>query len=260
MSLEIARQSSRPAPVRGLTIVAAIPAFNTEPYIAGVVTAARRHVSQVVVIDDGSSDSTAAAARAAGALVISHDRNRGYGEALRTACQWARANAVDILVTLDGDGQHDPDEIPRLIDLIINREADIVIGSRFLSPGRPAGRDNGYGGMPGYRRFGIRLVTRLFNLGSRLKISDSQSGLRAYNKSICQGLNPTETGMSISLEILEQARDMGAVIREVPTSCYYGPSRLSRHAFKHGLGLVLALYRMRLRRWLRRSKHARPAG
>ena len=113
-------------------VIAAIPCFNTEPFIADVVFKAKRYVDQVIVIDDGSHDNTAEAARAAGALVINHGANRGYGEAIKSCFEAAEANAAEILVILDGDGQHKPDEIPLLLAPILKGEADLIIGSRFL--------------------------------------------------------------------------------------------------------------------------------
>ena len=117
-----------------LKVVAAIPCFNTERLIADVVSGAKKYADQVIVIDDGSHDGTAGAARAAGALVISHGTNKGYGESIKSCFEAAKANAADILVTLDGDGQHNSDDIPKLVTPILNKEADLVIGSRFLPP------------------------------------------------------------------------------------------------------------------------------
>jgi len=123
-----------PTANRQLKVVAAIPCFNTEPFIADVVTKAKKYVDQVIVVDDGSTDGTAEAAKAAGATVISHGMNKGYREATKSCFAAAKANAADVLVTLDGDGQHNPDEIPSVLSPVLNKEADLVIGSRFLQP------------------------------------------------------------------------------------------------------------------------------
>jgi glycosyltransferase involved in cell wall biosynthesis len=184
-------------------VLAAIPCFNTEPFIAGVVSRARKYVDLVVVIDDGSYDGTAEVARAAGALVINHDTNRGYGEAIKSCFEAGKINAADVLVTLDGDGQHNPDEIPKLLALILKEEADLVIGSRFLQPdqspvssqqsrvtspsphplspdsgistsdsrlgtidSRPSTIDYRLTTMPRYRKFGISVITWLWNLAA----------------------------------------------------------------------------------------------
>ncbi len=218
-------------------IVAVIPCLNTERFIADVVSRARKYVEHVVVIDDGSHDGTVEAARAAGALVISHGNNRGYGEAIKTCFEAAKANNADVLVIFDGDGQHNPDEIPQLLAPILQEEADLVIGSRFLS-----NKHN----MPRYRKFGISVITFLWNFGSKVKVSDAQSGFRAYSNTF-KSISLSEKGMSISIETLEKARRKGAIIKEVPISCFYVPSTLNFGAFKHGLSVALSVVRIRLK-------------
>jgi len=232
-------KSSQPSQANGPTIVAAIPCLNTESFIGDVVSRARKYVDQVIVINDGSHDGTAKAAEAVGALVINHDRNRGYGEAVKACFEMAKANSVDILVTLDGDGQHNPDEIPKVVALILNDGADIVIGSRFLG-----NQTN----MPRYRRLGIKLITFLFNFGSKVKVHDAQSGFRAYSKQTLNTISVTEAGMSISVEMLIKARADGLKIREVATSCQYHPSSSSMNPVIHGLMVALSVVRLRLKR------------
>jgi glycosyltransferase involved in cell wall biosynthesis len=237
-------------------VVAAIPCFNTEGSITDVVKRTRRYVDQVIVIDDGSQDGTAEAAKAAGALVINHGINKGYGEAIKSCFQAAKANAADVLVILDGDGQHNPDEIPRLLAPILNNEADLVIGSRFLPQTQQTQRTQRTQGtqrtvMPHYRKFGISVITFLWNFGSRVKVSDSQSGFRAYSKRMFGNIPLSEKGMSVSIEVLEKARRKGAIIKEVPISCLYPPSTLDLKATRHGLSVALSVVRIRLKSTLR---------
>jgi len=184
-------------------VVAVIPCYNTEHHIAEVVTRALPYVDQVIVVDDGSTDDTVEVARKAGAKVISHSTNRGYGEAIKSCFEAAKTNTADVLVILDGDGQHNPDEIPKLLARILKAEADLIIGSRFLS---------NEGSMPRYRKFGISVITFLWNFGAKVKVSDTQSGFRAYSKVIFEPFHLSEKGMSISIEILEKARRRGATI------------------------------------------------
>jgi len=219
-------------------VIAAIPCFNTEPFIAEVISTARKYVDQIIVINDGSHDSTARVAEAVNALVINHDRNEGYGKAVKSCFEAAKAYDADILVTLDGDGQHNPDEIPKVIALILNDGADIVIGSRFLS-----NQTN----MPRYRRFGIKFITFLFNFGSKVKVQDAQSGFRAYSKQTLNTISTTEAGMGISVEILINARAGGLKLREVATSCQYFPSSSSMNPVIHGLIVALSVVRLRLK-------------
>jgi glycosyltransferase involved in cell wall biosynthesis len=234
---DMIQQSSQVLPETGAKIVAAIPCFNTQPFITDVVLRARACVNQVIVINDGSHDGTAETARAAGALVISHDRNRGYGKAIKSCFEAARANAADVMVVLDGDGQHNPDEIPHVLAPVLKKEADIVIGSRFLS------RKNN---VPRYRKFGISIINYLYNFGSRTKISDAQSGFRAYSKKAIDGLYIRERGMAVSIEILAKSCKKGFIIAEVPVSCSYPLLKLNMKAIKHGFGVALGVVKLRL--------------
>jgi len=232
------KQSSHSSQESRPKVIAAIPCFNTRRFIGDTVSRARKYVDQVIVVDDGSYDGTAEAARAAGALVISHGQNRGYGKAIKSCFEAARVNAADILVVLDGDGQHNPDEIPRLLAPILRGEAELIIGSRFLT---------GEVNMPSYRKFGIGVITSLFNLGSRTKVSDGQSGFRAYRRKIFEALSLSEKGMSVSIETLEEARKRGAIIKEVPISCLYSLPTLNLKVIRHGLRVALSVVKIRLK-------------
>jgi len=220
-------------------VIAAIPCFNTASSIADVVSRSSQYVDQVIVVDDGSSDDTAEKARQAGAFVISHSANGGYGEAIKSCFEAGKANEADILVTLDGDGQHDPEEIQRVVAPILNNATDMVIGSRFLSQQIT---------MPGYRRFGIRIITLLVNLGSKVKVYDAQSGFRAYSRQALNAISVKESGMSISVEILIRARKAGLRVKEVATSCQYHPSSSTKNPVVHGLEVAFSVVRLRLER------------
>ncbi|HEY49630.1 MAG TPA: glycosyltransferase family 2 protein, partial [Dehalococcoidia bacterium] len=141
LAAETARRKSK--------VVAAIPCFNEEQSIGSVVVMTRKFVDSVIVIDDGSSDATAEVAREAGADVYQHGENRGYGVAIRSALIKGNELKADILVILDGDGQHDPKDIPNLIEPILAGEADVVVGSRFLGMGAKP---------PFYRRLGQHVL------------------------------------------------------------------------------------------------------
>lgn len=211
-------------------VTAVIPCFNTEHFIAEVVSKTRKHVLKPIVINDGSTDNTATVAVGAGAAIVNHPINKGYGEAIRSG--FKAGGDADVLVILDGDGQHDPDEIPLLLEPILRNEADLVIGSRFLSNGHK---------VPSYRVFGIKVITFLWNFGARVKVTDAQSGFRAYGGNIINSFSLTEKGMGISIEILEQARRCGARIREVPVSCTYTSSKMDLKAIRHGLGVAVSV-------------------
>ncbi len=240
-------QQSRPYQILKPKVIAAIPCYRTELYVGDVVSRAKKYVDQVIVVDDGSDDGTGEVAREAGALVIRHEKNRGYGEAIKSCFEAARSNGADILVTLDGDGQHNPDEIPRVISPILKGEANLVIGSRFLANEHS---------VPRYRKFGIGVITFLWNFGSKVKVSDTQSGFRAYSKKVFESFPLREQGMAVSIEILEKARKRGAVIKEVPISCVYVSSTINFKAIKHGLSVALSVIKIRLKNSLVRNDNS----
>jgi len=219
-------------------IVAVIPCYNTASHIAEVVTKTLLYVDQVIVVDDGSTDDTAKVARKAGAQVISHDRNIGYGAAIRTCFREAQRNYNDILITIDGDGQHNPDEIPQVLFPILKNEADLVIGSRFLDINSS---------IPTYRRLGIKAITLLYNLGSGVKVSDAQSGFRAYSRKILDAFTVTENGMGVSVELLIMARRKDFRIKEIPITCIYHEDSSTKNPVVHGLGVAFAVVKLRLK-------------
>jgi len=220
-------------------IIAVIPCFNEENFIGDIVTRARIYADKVIVIDDGSTDNTSEVAKAAGAEVIRHERRRGAGAATKSGFEAAKTNNADILVTLDGDGQHDPDEIPQVLAPILSCKADLVIGSRFLLQNIKK--------VPKYRKFGIDIITWLYNLGSKKKVSDSQSCFRAYSRKSLEAVSITENGFSFSVEVLIQARKKGFVITEVPTSCVYHSQGSTINPLTHGLGVAWNVVKHRLK-------------
>jgi glycosyltransferase involved in cell wall biosynthesis len=195
-------------------ILVCIPAFNEAHMIGEIVNRARDYASEVIVCDDGSKDDTARQAQAAGATVIRHKVNMGYGSAVKTLFRTARDKKADIMVTLDADGQHDPEQIPKIIDPILNEGFDIVLGSRFLNS---SDREK----VPSYRSFGIKTLTLLTKVVSYNNITDAQSGFRAYNKAALSQIQLYEDGMAISAEILLRAREQNLSIKEVPTTITY---------------------------------------
>ncbi|HEY76496.1 MAG TPA: glycosyltransferase [Thermoflexia bacterium] len=239
----MSRETKREVRPRGRrpVVVAAIPCYNEARFIGDVVRRAREHVDAVVVVDDGSTDGTAEAARAAGAQVVRHEANRGPGAAARTCLEVGREMRADVVVTLDGDGQHNPDEIPEVVSPVLSGEADLVIGSRFM------GR---YNNVAAYRRFGINVITFLYNMGSSAKITDGQSCFRAYGRRALEVLNITEDGFGFSVETLIQARRAGLRIREVPISCVYHEESHSLNPVIHGVGVAWKVVEHRLRRLL----------
>ncbi|MFB5626513.1 MAG: glycosyltransferase family 2 protein [Nitrosopumilus sp.] len=207
---------------------ACIPAYNEEDTIQKIVTKSLPHVDRVVVCDDGSTDNTAKIARDAGAIVISQS-NQGYGAAISSLFDYSRKENAQIMVTLDGDGQHNPDQIPLLIDAITAHNVDVAIGSRFLDDTTQAS---------GYRKTGIKIITSASNYGTNFKISDSQSGFRAYSKDAIDAIHPTEQGMSVSTEILLKISNKGLSVAEVPITISYQGDTSEQHSVTHGVGVL----------------------
>lgn len=217
----------------------AIPAYNEEEAIREVVETASEYASEVLVVDDGSTDRTAARAREAGAIVVGHPENRGYGAALKTAFEAADTLGADSLVLIDGDGQHDATDIPKLVDTLRETDADIVIGSRFASDSETE--------MPRYRRFGVETVNVLTNLSlgivrPRCWVRDTQSGFRAYDDTAIASL-AADDGLSdcisASTDILYHAHQQGYEIAEVGTTIDYDVADANNHnPLLHGFALV----------------------
>ena len=194
-----------------VTIVAVIPAFNEEIAIGSVIARAKQHVDEVLVIDDGSVDNTSQVAQLMGATVIRHEQNAGKGAALRTAFKWGIQKQVRIMVTLDADGQHSPDEIPQIIEPILWKRADIVNGARFLE-GHSVD-------VPKYRRVGQEVLTFATNMTSNVKLNDSQSGFRAFSKTTFESFKFNNSGMGVESEMIADATAAGFTIEEVPITC-----------------------------------------
>lgn len=223
-------------------VIAGIPAFNEEKTIARVVLGAQRHAHIVVVCDDGSTDLTGEIAERLGAVVVRHERNLGYGAALQSLFRRASELKAEILVTLDADGQHNPDEIPRMVKPIEDGIAEVVLGSRFMD-------ENGTAEMPAYRQLGVKVITKLSNRNGKNGISDAQSGFRAYSKQALEKLGGmSESGMSASIELIRQINKSGLKICEVPVSCKYGNGieveASAKNPVTHGASIIMSLVRL----------------
>lgn len=207
-----------------------IPAFDEEKAIGDVVKKSLQYADKVIVCDDGSKDNTAKVAKESGAQVIVHNKNQGYGSAIITLFDAARKENADIMVTIDGDGQHDPDQIPILIDVLTEHNLDVVIGSRFLDQSTKHS---------GYRKRGIKIITSASNFGTDFKVSDAQSGFRAYSKNAIDSIHPTETGMSVSTEILLKISNKGLSLAEVPISISYEGDTSTQNPVPHGVKVLM---------------------
>jgi len=214
-----------------MKIVIGIPAFNEEKNIAGLLIKLKKISQNIIVCDDGSEDLTGKIAENLGAIVIQHKKNLGYGSAIKSIFLKAHEVNADVLVTFDADGQHRIEDINTILEPIKKNIADIVIGSRFLNNNQQ---------MPKYRKIGIQTITKLTNVTGGTKITDSQSGFRAYSKKILENVKPTESGMGISTEILIKTQKAGYRITEVPITILYEGDTSTHNPVSHGTSVIFS--------------------
>ncbi len=208
-------------------IIVGMPAYNEENYIGSVVLQARQFADEVVVVDDGSSDRTARVARLAGATVVQHQKNSGYGATVQTVLAEAKKRNPDVLVLLDADGQHNPEEMSSLVDAILDG-SDVTVGSRKIKS-----ED-----IPAYRKFGQKIISYFTRVLSRSTLSDTESGFRAFSRKAINVLEPKEQGMAISAETISEATAKGLKIAEVPVSAIYTKDGSTLNPVKHGVGVL----------------------
>jgi glycosyltransferase involved in cell wall biosynthesis len=215
-------------------LVAIIPAYNEERFIGSVVIKAKKFVDAVLVIDDGSRDFTAEIARAAGAVVVRHEVNRGKGAALNSGFEKARELRPQAVVVLDGDGQHRPEDIPRMVQPILDEQTDMVVGSRYIGIANTA---------PFYRKVGQRIMTFLTNFSSGVKSTDSWSGYRAFSPRAIESMQFHEGGWGADPEFQFQAREHKLRVSEIPISAIY-EEKAKRNPVTHGVKTVTAVVRL----------------
>ena len=215
-----------------MNIAIGIPAYNEEKNIAVIITKLKKITDKIIVCDDGSSDFTAKISEELGAIVIKHEKNLGYGAAIRSIFLKAKESECDVLVTFDADGQHKIEDINKVVKPIVDDESDIVIGSRFLNESE---KD-----VPNYRKVGIKIITKITNASIKKQLTDSQSGFRAYSKKVLSELNPSELGMGISTEILIKASSRKFRISEVPITISYDGDTSTHNPISHGSSVIIS--------------------
>ena len=215
-----------------MSLVVGIPAFNEEKNIAGIITKLKDVTDKIIVCDDGSSDLTATIAEQLGTIVIKHEKNLGYGAAIRSIFLKAKTLDSNTLVTFDADGQHRVEDIQSVIKPINDHVSDVVIGSRFL--------DDSEKEVPNYRKVGIKVITKITNASIKKQLTDSQSGFRAYSKEVLNEINPSEMGMGISTEILIKAASKNFKISEVPIKITYHGKTSTHNPVSHGTSVIIS--------------------
>ena len=225
-----------------MKVAAVIPCWNESTSIADIVFKTNELVGLSIVADDHSQDGTVEEAEKAGAYVARNFRRRGAGANTKTGMNEAMLLDCHVVVTLDGDGQHNPSDIPKLLKPIFDGNADVVIGTRFATK---SGNK-----IPRYRRFGIKVITWLFNFGRKQKLSDVQCCFRAFSRSVLEAVDIEETGFSFSVETVIKARALGFRIVEVPVNVLYH-RQFSRNSslnpIVHGLSVALGTIKWRIK-------------
>jgi glycosyltransferase involved in cell wall biosynthesis len=211
-------------------ILVAMPAYNEEKYIGNLVLKAGQYADEVFVIDDGSTDGTAEIARLAGATVVRHQKNRGKGVAVQRILSEAKKSKADILVLLDADSQHNPDEIPQLIKPIRDGY-DLAIGSREEQSDKT----------PRYRRIGQKVLLFFTKFLCRERITDSESGFKAFSLKAVNELKLKESGFAIEAEMIASATDKHLKLIQVPISNIYTKDGSTLNPIRHGLGVLVRI-------------------
>ncbi len=211
--------------------VAIIPAYNEEVALGSIILRTLQYVDEVIIVNDGSDDKTVEVARLAGAEIINHATNLGKGEALKSG--FSAIGDADVVVTIDGDGQHNPDEIPSLIKPIIEDGADLVNGSRYMN----GPEEN----TPAYRRVGQQVLDNATNISAGIKVTDSQSGFRAFSPAACKVFRFYDTGFGIESEMLVDVAEAGLKIVEVPITVRYDVDGSTKNPVTHGVGVLLKI-------------------
>ena len=215
-----------------MKVTIGIPAFNEEKNIAKMIVKLKKIYDEIIVCNDGSADLTGEIAENLGAIVINHKQNLGYGAGINSIIKKSKEIDTDILVTFDADGQHKVEDVKKVIEPIKNGDADLVIGSRFLSKTKEK--------IPEYRKIGINIITKVTNAGLKKKITDSQSGFRAYSKDLISKLDISDMGMGISTEILIKTNSLGFRITEIPITILYEGKTSTQNPISHGTSVLFS--------------------
>jgi glycosyltransferase involved in cell wall biosynthesis len=215
-------------------VVVIIPAFNEERNVGSIVLRLRQVFDTVIVVNDGSRDETEEVARLAGAQVISHPKNRGYGAAIQSGLAAAQDHNPLAVVLMDADGQHRYEDVLDLVRPILEGEADVAVGSRFAD-----GRTR----VPRMRRVAQHGLTWLSNVASGVKLTDSQSGMRAFGPVALRALVLSSTSMAAASEMQFLAGDAQLRVCEVPIEIRYF-DEVKRNPVGHGLDVLNGIIRM----------------
>lgn len=213
-------------------VVVVIPAYNEALVLGSVLLKVCQYANTVIVVDDGSGDDTSEVAKLAGVEIITLEKNGGKAKAIMIGFARAKEAKPKVTIMLDADGQHDPDEIPKLADPVLSGKADLVVGSRYLTADDSAE-------IPAYRKLGQKVLNEATNLSSGIKCSDSQSGYRALSRKALENLDFCSEGYDIESDMLTHFAARGLKITEVPISVTYDvPHKHKMNPVRHGLSVL----------------------
>lgn len=215
-------------------LVIIIPAYNEERFIGSVVLKSLQFTKNVIVVDDGSRDGTSEVAACAGAIVLQHTQNMGKAAALNTAIGMARDYHPDVVVMIDADGQHLPEELPQVIEPILNKEADIVVGSRYIK---------NTSNTPLHRRIGHLFINAATGITSGVYVTDSQSGYRAFSPKACGCSLFQSSGFTVESEMQFLAHEYGLTVKEVPITIQY-LDQAKRSAVSQGVTVLNGILKL----------------
>lgn len=196
-----------------------IPAYNEGARLGATLDELVPHYPNIVVVDDGSRDDTHATALARGVWVLRHAINRGQGAALQTGIRFAVQKEANIVVTFDSDGQHDPTDIPAIVAPVAEGTADVTLGSRFLGHTT---------GMPVSRRIVLILAVLFTRVVSRIRVTDTHNGFRAFSRLAAQKVRIRQDRMAHASEILDEIKRLKLRYTEVPVTIRYTAATLAK--------------------------------
>jgi glycosyltransferase involved in cell wall biosynthesis len=196
-----------------------IPAYNEGERLGSTLATLSQFSPRIVVIDDGSSDGTALEVLRHPVWLVRHSLNRGQGAALQTGIDFALQRGADIIVTFDADGQHSVSDVAALVKPVEKGAADVALGSRFLGSTV---------GLPEGRRLILKLGIVFTRIFSRIRVTDTHNGLRAFSRKAAECISITHDRMAHASEILDQIQAHGLRYQEVPVTIHYTPGTLAK--------------------------------
>mgnify|MGYP001212322926 CR=1 FL=1 len=217
-----------------------IPAFNEEKNIGAIITKLKKISDSIIVCDDGSTDLTAEISKGLGAIVVSHSKNQGYGDAIKSIFLEAKKIDTDVLVTFDADGQHSVEDAKIFAYEILKSESDIIFGSRFLEHSE---------NIPFLKKTVLTLASKITNLFSKMELTDTHNGMKAIKKDSLAKINIEIDGYAFESELIQCVSKKNLKYSELPTNIVYTEySKAKGQSLMNGFIILEDLIKL----WLKR--------